>query len=279
MNTATFSNWAKRTPKIRKQILQMIHQNGTGHPGGSLSMVEMIYALFGENGIMKHNPKNPTELNRDRLVLSKGHGCPALYAILHDVGYDITEKELMTLRHLGSRLQGHPDRARIPYVEASTGSLGQGASIAQGIAMSYKLDKIDKRVFCIVGDGEMQEGQIWEVALSAPHKKLDNLTLILDYNKAQIDGTVKDVLDLEPLRNKWESFGWHVDVIDGHKYSELFNALTKKHNKPSIVIANTIKGKGVSFMENNVGWHGKAPNNEELQKAVSEVEANFSIGL
>lgn len=277
--TTSFENWAKETPKIRENILKMIAKAGSGHPGGSLSLVEILYSLFAKDGVMKHDAKNPARYDRDRLVLSKGHGVPALYAVMSATGYDITEEELMTLRQLGSRLQGHPDRVRIPYMEASTGSLGQGASIAQGIAMAYKLDNNPHRVYTVIGDGEMQEGQIWEVALSAPHKKLNNLTMILDYNKGQIDGHVKDVLNLEPLKPKWEAFGWHTHVVDGHNYKELVEAYKNVHpTKPSMIIANTVKGKGVSFMEDQNGWHGKAPNKDELEKSINEVKSKV-IGL
>lgn len=279
MTPEIFEKWSKETVKIRENILKMIAQAASGHPGGSLSLVEIIYTLFAKEGVMKHDPKNPSRYDRDRFVLSKGHGVPALYAILNAVGYDISEQELMSLRQLGSRLQGHPDRARLPIMEASTGSLGQGASIAQGIAMAYKLDKNPHRVYCVLGDGEMQEGQVWEVALSASHKKLNNLTLILDYNKGQIDGHVKDVLNLEPLKPKWEAFGWHVQVVDGHNFSELYSALNSTHpEKPTMIIANTVKGKGVSFMEDTNEWHGKAPKKEELDKALKEIQSKV-IGL
>ncbi len=278
-NPAKWIKWASETPQIRKNILQMIYLAQSGHPGGSLSCVEIIYTLMAKDGVMKYDPSHPLEKERDRFILSKGHACPALYAILSATGHDITQSELMTLRQLGSRLQGHPDRVRIPYLEASTGSLGQGASIAQGIAMSYKLDNIKNRVFALLGDGEMQEGQIWEVALSAPHHKLDNLTLILDYNKGQIDGPTKKVLDLDPLVDKWQAFGWDVEEIDGHNYSELFTALAKKSIKPQMIIAHTIKGKGVSFMEGNIEWHGKAPNSKEMELAMNEISSNHKIGL
>lgn len=279
MTPEIFEKWSKETIKIRENILKMIAQAASGHPGGSLSLVEIIYTLFAKEGVMKHDPKNPARYDRDRFVLSKGHGVPALYAILNAVGYDITENELMSLRQVGSRLQGHPDRVRLPIMEASTGSLGQGASIAQGIAMAYKLDNNPHRVYCVLGDGEMQEGQIWEVALSAAHKKLNNLTLILDYNKGQIDGHVKDVLGLEPLKPKWEAFGWNVQVVDGHNFSELYRSLTSNHpEKPTIIIANTVKGKGVSFMEDTNEWHGKAPKKEELDKAIKEIQSKV-IGL
>ncbi len=280
MNQVIFETWAKETPIVREAVLKMIHQCNSGHPGGSLSMIEILYSLLAKSGVMKHNPKQPDTNDRDRLVLSKGHGVPALYAILNKVGYDITNEELMTLRHLGSRLQGHPDRVRIPYMEASTGSLGQGASFAQGIALGYKMDKNPNHVYCIIGDGESQEGQIWEVALSAPHFKLDNLTLIVDYNKAQIDGYTKDVMGLDPLAKKWEAFGWNVTEVNGHSYAELNKAYRNRvKNIPNLIVANTVKGKGVSFMENEVGWHGKAPNDNELKTALEEVRKNFQIGL
>lgn len=280
MTPEVFQRWASETPRIRQNILKMIHKAGNGHPGGSLSLVEIIYTLLADGGFMEHDPKDPETLDRDRLVLCKGHGVPALYSILSAVGYDISEDELMTLRQLGSRMQGHPDRVRISYVEASTGSLGQGASIAQGIAMSYKMDKNPHRVYGIIGDGEMQEGQVWEVALSAPHHKLSNLTLILDYNKGQIDGPTNEVLNLEPVTNKWEAFGWDVRVADGHNYKELSQAFSKPSSeKPTMIVAHTIKGKGVSFMEDVIDWHGKATNEDELTKALGEIEANKTIGL
>ncbi len=279
MNANLYGQWAKDTVKIRETILKMIHQINSGHPGGSLSMVEILYALLNKDGVMKHDPKHPEKRERDRFVLSKGHGVPALYAILNHVGYDITEAELMTLRHLGSRLQGHPDRARIPYMEASTGSLGQGLSIALGYALANKMDKLPHRVFTLIGDGEMQEGQIWEAAMSAAHHKANNLTCILDYNKGQIDGLVKDVLGVEPVKGKWESFGWKVHVVDGHNYAELVPALRDSDpEKPIMIIANTIKGKGVSFMEGKNGWHGKAPSNDELKLALDEIRSK-TIGV
>ncbi len=275
-----FSKWCNRTPNIRENILKMIHACKSGHPGGSLSMVEILYALLGANGVMKHDPKKITGNDRDRLILSKGHGVPALYAVLSDIGHDISQEELMELRQLGSRLQGHPDRARLPIVESSTGSLGQGASIAEGMAMAYKMDNNPHRVYCIVGDGEMQEGQIWEVALSAPHHKLNNLTLILDYNKGQIDGAVKDVLSLDPVKQKWEAFGWNVHEVDGHNYQALVGALENTDtSKPTMIVANTIKGKGVSFMEGDWSWHGIAPSDDQLKQAIKELKQKQNIGM
>ena len=282
MDKKIFERWAKETPKIRENIIKMIHQCQSGHPGGSLSAVEIIYSLFAKDGIMNHDPaKFDTIKERDRFILSKGHGIPALYAPLHAVGYDISEKELMTLRHVDSRLQGHPDRVRLPFVEASTGSLGQGASIAQGLAMAYKLDKINNHIYCVIGDGEMQEGQIWEVALSAPHQKLNNLTVILDYNKGQIDGMTNDILKIDPPEEKWKAFGWHVQVVDGHIYEEIVNALKNTHpDKPSMIVAHTIKGKGISFMEEDtVKWHGVGPTDDELKIALDDIRNNNTIGL
>ncbi|MEI8345910.1 MAG: transketolase [Pseudomonadota bacterium] len=280
MTSDLYNRWAKETVPIRENILKMIHQAKSGHPGGSLSCVEIIYALFAHGGVMKHDPLNPTAKERDRFVLSKGHCVPTLYSILSTVGYDIPTEELMTLRHLGSRLQGHPDRVRLPFVEASTGSLGQGASMAQGLAMAYRLDNINGRIFALIGDGESQEGQIWEMALSAAHHKLSNLTVILDYNKGQIDGPTDKVCSLEPVKEKWQAFGWQVQEVDGHKYQDIVGALKNPStSKPNFILANTIKGKGVSFMENNNEWHGKAPSDEELRKAIEEIKGQQSIGL
>lgn len=262
---------AEQAKKMRVNILKMIHRAGNGHPGGSLSLVEILVSLMGNTGVMKLDTENYQTNNRDRLVLSKGHGVPALYAIMSQVGFDITEDELMSLRQLGSRIQGHPDRVRLPFVEASTGSLGQGLSIAQGLAMGYQMEGNPHHIYCIVGDGEIQEGQIWESALSAPHYKLSNLTLIVDYNKGQIDGPTNEVLNLENLKAKWEAFGWETFEVDGHNYDELDKALSHRGEKPICIIAHTIKGKGVDFMEGEIGWHGKAPSDEELKKALAQL--------
>ena len=272
-----FQTWSEKTPKIRENILKMIHAAGNGHPGGSLSLVEILMALMGEGGAMKLDTNNYESNDRDRLVLSKGHGVPALYAMMVEAGFDITEDELMSLRQLGSRIQGHPDRVRLPFVEASTGSLGQGASIAQGMAMSYKLDNNSHHIYTIVGDGEIQEGQVWEVALSAPHHKLNNLTLIVDYNKGRIDGPTNEVLNLENLKAKWEAFGWKTFEIDGHNYKELYEALTHRCDQPVCVVAHTIKGKGVDFMEGGIDWHGKAPNDEQLTQALEGLGAPIGV--
>jgi transketolase len=222
---------------------------------------------------MKHDPQRPDWADRDRFVLSKGHGVPALYAALVQQG-SISREELSTLRQINSRLQGHPDRVAFPWAEASTGSLGQGLSIAQGLAMGLKQQGKSSRVFCLIGDGETQEGQIWEAALCAPKFKLNNLVAFTDANNGQIDGHVTEVMDLRPLADKWRAFRWAVHEIDGHDFSQILAALDaakKETDRPTMIIAHTVKGKGVSFMENNIGWHGVAPNAEQTQKAVAEI--------
>ncbi len=270
MHTQRIENTDARAKSLRSTILKMIHAGKSGHPGGSFSCLDIIMTLF--DGILRHDPKNPTWENRDRLILSKGHGVPALYAVLAEVGY-FPKDWLMTLRQLGSPLQGHPDRIRMPATEAATGSLGQGLSIAQGIAMAAKLDGSDYHTYCVIGDGETQEGQIWEVAMSAPKFKLDNLTVITDYNRGQIDGKTDDVMSLEPLGAKWKAFNWNVVEVDGHDRAALKKVLpTRVAGKPTMIIANTVKGKGVSFMEGVIDWHGVAPDDDQLKKACSELE-------
>jgi len=260
----------KLAARLRADILKMIHSGKSGHPGGSLSVVDILISLF--SGIVKCQPDNPQWPERDRVILSKGHGVPALYAVLAELGY-FPKDWLITLRHLGSPLQGHPDVARLPAVEAATGSLGQGLSIAQGVALALKLDKIASRVFCIVGDGEIQEGQIWEAAMSAPKFKLDNLTVILDYNHGQIDGPSDEIMSLEPIVDKWKAFNWNVLEVDGHDRRAMMDVLPRQvSRKPTFVVAHTIKGKGVSFMEGVIDWHGVAPNDEQLQKALEELK-------
>ena len=260
------------TRKVRINIIRMLEAAGSGHPGGSLSAVEIVVTLFYR--IMRHDPKRPDWKERDRFVLSKGHGCPVLYATLAELGY-FSPKELMTLRKQDSRLQGHPDPAKLPYLEAATGALGQGLSVAIGIALASQLDGNPYRVYCMTGDGETQEGQIWEAAMSAPKFKLDNLTVIIDRNKGQIDGHTYEVMDPEPVADKWRAFNWHVLTIDGHNLEEVTAALEKARTikgKPTLIIANTVKGKGVSFMEDVIAWHGKAPNKEEAAQAIKELE-------
>jgi transketolase len=259
--------------QLRINILDMLCEAGSGHPGGSLSAIDIMTVLY--SNIMKHDPKNPKWNERDRFILSKAHICPALYAVLADLGY-FDEKELKTLRTYGSILQGHPYMHKTPGVEVSGGSLGQGLSIATGIAMASKLNKESYRTYCMMGDGETQEGQIWESAMSAGHYKLDNLCAILDYNHLQIDGRVEDVMDIYPAKEKWLAFNWNVIEIDGHHMVEIENAFKQAEEykgKPTIIIASTVKGRGVSFMENNPAWHGTAPNKQQLEAALAELQA------
>jgi len=261
----------KKAKEIRKTMLKMLTEAGSGHTSGSLSLVEIIMSLYFYK--MKYDPKRPDWDMRDRLVLSKGHGCSALYAILAEAGY-FPKGELMTFRKFGARLQGHP-QIGLPGIEASTGSLGQGLSIANGMALVARMDNKDIRVYCIMGDGELNEGQVWEAAMTASHYNLDNICGIVDFNKMQIDGWCCDVMKLEPLADKWRSFGWNVMECDGHSFEELMDALDKaekvKH-KPTVILAHTIKGKGVSFIENDVRWHGIAPKKEELERALKELD-------
>lgn len=261
----------EKSKKIRKDILMMVHQAKSGHPGGSLSSVELIVGLYYYK--LRHNPKNPDWDGRDRFILSKGHGCPALYAVLADCGY-FPEEELSTFRKLGARLQGHVYRG-VPGVEVSTGSLGQGLSIANGLAIAAKYDKKDTRIYCLMGDGEINEGQIWEAAMSAGFRRLDNLCGILDRNDVQQDGKTQKIKDIEPVRAKWECCGWNVVEIDGHNIKlvlDAYDEAEKIKGKPTLILAHLIKGKGVSFMEGDPAWHGKAPNKEELEKALKELE-------
>jgi len=260
--------------RLRIEIIKMIGAAGSGHPGGSLSEVELLAALYFR--VLRHNPKDAEWADRDRFILSKGHGCPALYAVLAEAGY-IDYSVLSTLRKLGSPLQGHPDRRFLPALEANTGSLGQGISVGIGMALAARLDKKDWHTFVMVGDGEIQEGQNWEAAMFAAYHKLENLTLIVDYNHQQLDGFLKDILDPAPLVEKFEAFGWRTLEIDGHDFNQVIPALetarAAKDGKPTCIVANTIKGKGVSFMENNPEWHGVAPKPEQVAAAVAELEA------
>ncbi|HEX4923961.1 MAG TPA: transketolase [Bdellovibrionales bacterium] len=270
MQKPTQSELEAKAREARRLIIRMLTEAGNGHPGGSLSAIDIITALFFSE--MKVNPKDPMWADRDRFVLSKGHAVPALYAALGLRGY-FNPEDTMTLRKLGSPFQGHPDRMRLPAVEACTGSLGQGLSIAQGMALALKLDKKSARVYCLVGDGEIQEGQIWEAAMSIPMHKLTNMCVFLDYNKLQIDGDVREIMYMEPVK-KFQSFGWNVLEIDGHKMDQILKALDQARaetTKPTIVVAHTIKGKGVSYMENVNKWHGSSPNREEAEKALKEL--------
>lgn len=260
----------KKVKAIRKHVINMIYNAGSGHPGGSLSCVDILTVLYFH--IMIHDPSNPKWKDRDRFILSKGHAAPALYAILAESGYFPVE-DLSSLRKIGSSLQGHPDN-RIPGVEVSTGSLGQGLSIACGVAHRGKIDKKNFRVYILLGDGECDEGQIWEAAMFASHYKLDNITAIIDRNYFQIDGATEDIMQLEPLVSKWKSFGWYVIEINGNKIPEIIMALNDAKiikERPTIIIANTIKGKGVSFLESNNEFHGRALNKEEVGAALKEL--------
>ena len=256
--------------EIRKDILNMLMEAGSGHTGGSLSCVEILAALYYKT--LNIDLKKLDWPKRDRFILSKGHGCPALYATMAHLGF-FDRAELVTLRKFGSRLQGHPNRRRLPGLESSSGSLGQGLSIANGIAMNLKLEKIDAKVFCLLGDGELDEGQVWEAAMTASHYKLNNLCAIIDRNKLQIDCKTEEIMALEPVEDKFKAFNWHVITVDGHNLEVLVNIFNKtgSFDKPLCVIANTVKGKGVSFIEGKVDWHGIAPKPNEFDAAVKEL--------
>jgi len=261
----------ERAKQIRKDIIFMIGAAKSGHPGGSLSAADIVTALYFQ--VMRHDPKNPQWPERDRFVLSKGHACPVLYAALAGAGY-YPKEEIITFRNINTRLQGHPDMKKLPGVEFTTGSLGQGLSGANGMAIAGKLDGRDYRVFCMIGDGESQEGQIWEAAMAAVHYKLDNLTAITDFNGLQIDGSNCEVMNIQPLSDKWRAFGWHVIEIDGHDFAQILEALSPERRvegKPTMIIARTVKGKGVSFMEGVCDWHGKAPNEDQVKQAFRDL--------
>jgi len=258
--------------RLRRHIISMTGKAGSGHPGGSLSAVEIVTTLY--FGVLRHKPKDPQWSDRDRFILSKGHAAPLLYATLAECGY-FPVKELATLRQLDSRLQGHTDRTVTPGVEMSAGALGQGLSFGIGIALAGRLNSQNYRVYVLLGDGECDEGQVWEAAMSAAHFKVDNLTAIVDNNGQQIDGWNCDVMNLEPFNKKWQAFGWHVIEVDGHNFTQLIDAFDQAKlikGQPTVIIAHTIKGKGVSFMENNPDFHGKAPNAEQVEIALKELE-------
>ena len=268
-NIQALENIAK---EVRRGIIEEVYSAGSGHPGGSLSCADILTVLYFNQ--MNINPENPKTENRDKLVLSKGHASPALYSVLAQRGYFEIE-ELKEFRKLGSRLQGHPDVKKLPGVDMSAGSLGQGLSSACGMAIANKLKKNNDRVYCILGDGEIEEGQIWEAAMTASYYKLDNLCVIVDNNNLQIDGKIEDVLNPYPIDKKFESFGFNVINIDGHNFEEILDAFDKaKMTKgmPTAIIAKTIKGKGVSFMEDKAEWHGKAPNEEQYNIAIDELK-------
>ena len=267
----TIEELVVKAKEIRRLIIQMLAKAGSGHPGGSLSAADLITALY--YNVLNFKSNDPQWPDRDRFHMSKGHCCPLWYAVLAKTGYFAQEK-LFTLRQLGSILQGHPDR-KTPGVESASGSLGQGLSIALGMSLALKIDKKDSRVYCLLGDGEVQEGSIWEAAMAAGHFGCDNICAILDSNGCQIDGKCEDIMGLEPLAAKWQAFGWHTIEINGHDMQQILAAYAQAKtikNKPTIIIARTVKGKGVSFMEGVVAFHGKAPTQEEAQRALKELE-------
>jgi transketolase len=265
---AQLADLAKR---IRRTALEMITEAKSGHPGGSLSVTEIVVTLFMD--VMKHDPANPKWADRDRFLLSKGHCCPMLYAVMAECGY-CPKGTLNTLRKLGSIYQGHPDVRFIPALEASTGSLGQGVSLALGMGLAAKLSNSPSRAYVVLGDGEIQEGQVWEAAMFGGFHKVDNVVAIVDWNRIQLDGFVADIMGLEPLADKWASFGWHVIACDGHSIPALqaaFKEAEATKGKPTCILAHTVKGKGVSFMENNPKFHGVAPTKDELALALKEL--------
>ena len=274
MDTAKRTELENKANEIRKGIVTAVHSAKSGHPGGSLSAADILtYLYYIEMNISPENPKDP---DRDRFVLSKGHIAPALYSTLSHRGY-FDVNDLKTLRHTGSYLQGHPDMKHIPGIDMSSGSLGQGLSAAVGMALAAKLDGKSYRVFAMCGDGEIEEGQIWEASMFAAFRKLDNLTVIVDNNNLQIDGAIDEVCSPYPIADKFEAFGFNVICIDGHDFDQIEKAFQDAKNvkdKPTAIIAKTVKGKGVSFMENQCGWHGKAPNDDEYETALKDLEVN-----
>ncbi|MBR2779450.1 MAG: transketolase [Firmicutes bacterium] len=266
-----FEMLKEKARDVRIDIIRQVHAAASGHPGGSLSAADLVTYLFFQE--MNIDPADPDRKIRDRFVLSKGHAAPALYAVLAERGF-FPKEELLNLRKIGSMLQGHPDKKKVPGVDMSTGSLGQGISAAVGMALADKIDGTGSRVYALLGDGEIQEGLVWEAAMSAAHYKLDNLTAIVDWNGLQIDGPNDEVMKVTPIDEKFAAFGWDVQMIDGHDLEQIEAALQKARTvegKPQVIVAKTVKGKGVSFMENEAGWHGKAPNDEQAKQAVEEL--------
>ncbi len=272
LDSLKLENLQEKSKSIRKNIVEMVYSASSGHPGGSLSIADIFTALyFSEVNVDVNNPKKE---DRDRVVLSKGHCSPALYATLAEKGF-IPKEDLKTFRKIDSYLQGHPDMKKIPGVDMTSGSLGQGLSVANGMALAGKMDNKDYRVYCIMGDGEIQEGQVWEAAMSSSQYELDNLCVIVDNNNLQIDGEIKKVMNPYPIDEKFKSFGFNTLVIDGNNFEEIlkaFESAKEVKGKPTAIIAKTVKGKGVSFMENNAFWHGKAPNEEEYKIAMEELK-------
>lgn len=269
----TIASLAQHANNMRQEIVKMVAAANSGHPGGSLSAADILAVLyFHEMNVGADKVNDP---DRDRFVLSKGHASPVLYAALAEKGY-LPKEELATFRKINSRLQGHPSKKMLPGVEQSTGSLGQGLSAANGMALAGRLDKRDYRVYTLLGDGEIQEGMVWEAAMAAGHYKLDNLVAILDYNHLQIDGNVEDIMNVGPIADKFRAFNWHVIEIDGHNLEEIIAAFEEAKavkGQPTFIVAHTVKGKGVSYMENACGWHGTAPNAEQLEQALTELRA------
>jgi len=269
-------NLKERAANIRRGIILATGAAGSGHPGGSLSAADILSVLYFHE--MNHNPKDPTMQDRDKFVLSKGHASPGLYAVLAESGY-FPKEDILTFRKINSKFQGHPDSKKLPGVETCTGSLGQGFSMSIGMALAGRLDKSKGRVYVLLGDGELQEGIVWEAAMAAGHYSLDNMVAIVDWNGLQIDGKNDDVMTVTPIAEKFEAFGWHTLSIDGHDIPEIIEALKDARStkgKPTVIVAKTHKGKGVSFMEDQAGWHGKAPNEEEVEKALAEIGGEWA---
>ena len=272
LSSASVTEMEAIAKKLRRHIITMTGRAGSGHPGGSLSAVEIVVALYFK--VLRHKPADPCWAGRDRFILSKGHAAPLLYAALAECGYFPVE-ELLTLRELNSRLQGHIDCTLTPGVEMSAGALGQGVSFGIGVALAGRLSSQEYRVYVLLGDGECDEGQVWEAAMAAAHFKVDNLVAIVDNNGLQLDGWNRDIMNLDPFGKKWEAFGWQVIEVDGHDLTQLIDAFDQTEQikgQPTVIIAHTIKGKGVSYMENNPDFHGKAPNAAEVDKALKELE-------
>lgn len=274
MKSVNISELERICKMVRSDIVTMVHKAGSGHPGGSLSATDLMVGLYFGH-IIKVDPKNPNWKERDRFILSKGHVAPVIYSVLARKGFFPVD-ELWTLRKMGSMLQGHPNMKHTKGFDCSSGSLGQGLSVSNGLAIAMKKQGMDSRVYCLLGDGELQEGQVWEAVMTASQHKLDNVCAIVDYNHVQLDGTVEDIKNLGDLVQKWSDFGWNVIELDGHDMAQILDAYeiaAQVKGRPTVLIANTVKGKGVSFMENDCNWHGNAPTKEQLELALAEINA------
>lgn len=272
LSDARVAELAEVCTRVRRTVVKALNQAGSGHPGGSFSQTEFLTVLYFEK--LRHQPSNPDWQERDMVFLSKGHAAPGWYAVMAEAGYFDREEIVATLRQPDSRFQGHPSNEHTPGVDMSSGSLGQGLSVANGVALAAKLDGLPRRAYCVIGDGELQEGQIWEATMTASHFGLDNICAIVDWNKIQLDARTEDIKNLGGLAKKWESFGWHVVEIDGHNLRQISNAFDEAaatKGKPTVILAHTVKGKGVSYMENDAKWHGLAPNEQELEIALKEL--------